>query len=449
MITAGVRIFFYLEDRERTLDTATDKLLLSVTAFADELSAKRRDSTFDALLRRAHAGYVTGGRLFGFTNIRDASGVRRVINEAEAAVVCRIFELAASGWGLTSTAKRLNEEGAPSPRAQQGRPSGWAPSSVREVLHRSTYRGEVVWNQSRKRNAWGVQHQRPRAVAEWVRVEMANLAIVSPALWQAAHTAMAAQRARYSRTSTSGAPPSGTEAKYLLTGLLRCAACGGGIEARSRRAASGRVVFYGCSAYHRRGRSVCTNALTVPMENADSAVVSALETNLLNPQVLTRALHRAVERIAARSLAPQADIAAELKAIEYETARLTEAVAAGAGTIPALVSALQARETRRRELMARQRDTRDDAIDPSVVRVDIEHRLADWRSLIHDRASQGRRLLKPLIVGRLDLTPNHQERFYTFRGTGTLMPVIAGLVHRAWRPHRDSNPGFSLERAAS
>ena len=34
---AGVRVFFYLEDRERTLDSPTDKIMLSLTAFADEL----------------------------------------------------------------------------------------------------------------------------------------------------------------------------------------------------------------------------------------------------------------------------------------------------------------------------------------------------------------------------------------------------------------------------
>ena len=30
LITAGVRVFFYLEDRERTLESPTDKILLSV-----------------------------------------------------------------------------------------------------------------------------------------------------------------------------------------------------------------------------------------------------------------------------------------------------------------------------------------------------------------------------------------------------------------------------------
>src|SRR5215813_13938192 len=38
---AGVRVFLYLEDRERTLDSPTDKLLMSVTAFADERERER------------------------------------------------------------------------------------------------------------------------------------------------------------------------------------------------------------------------------------------------------------------------------------------------------------------------------------------------------------------------------------------------------------------------
>jgi len=36
IMRAGVRVFFYLEDRERTLDSPTDKIMLSLTAFADD-----------------------------------------------------------------------------------------------------------------------------------------------------------------------------------------------------------------------------------------------------------------------------------------------------------------------------------------------------------------------------------------------------------------------------
>jgi DNA invertase Pin-like site-specific DNA recombinase len=54
LIQSGVRVFFYLEDRERTLETPTEKVMLSLTAFADELEReKARLRTYDALRRKA------------------------------------------------------------------------------------------------------------------------------------------------------------------------------------------------------------------------------------------------------------------------------------------------------------------------------------------------------------------------------------------------------------
>jgi DNA invertase Pin-like site-specific DNA recombinase len=54
LVTAGVRVYFYLEDRQRTLDSPTDKIMMSLTAFADELEReKARQRTYDAMLRKA------------------------------------------------------------------------------------------------------------------------------------------------------------------------------------------------------------------------------------------------------------------------------------------------------------------------------------------------------------------------------------------------------------
>lgn len=79
-------------------------------------------------------------------------------------------------------------------------------------------------------------------------------------------------------------------------------------------------------------------------------------------------------------------------------------------------------------LSAKARADEPAALDPLAVRADLEHRLGEWRSLLQDRAQHGRRLLKQPIIDRLDLTPNLDERYYDFRGTGTLLPVIAGVV---------------------
>ena len=60
LITAGVRVVYYLEDRERTLDSPTDKILLAVSGFADEVERdKARQRTYDAMRRKAGAGHVT------------------------------------------------------------------------------------------------------------------------------------------------------------------------------------------------------------------------------------------------------------------------------------------------------------------------------------------------------------------------------------------------------
>src|SRR6185295_11033796 len=106
IVTAGVRVFFYLEDRERTLHSPTDKIMMSLTAFADELEReKARQRTYDAMLRKAKAGHVTGGRVFGYDNVDvlgatgERSHVVRRINEAEAAVVREIFGHYIAGAG--------------------------------------------------------------------------------------------------------------------------------------------------------------------------------------------------------------------------------------------------------------------------------------------------------------------------------------------------------------
>ena len=144
IMDAGVRVFFYLEDRERTLDTPLDKVMLSLTGFAAEMEReKARQRTYDAMLRKAQAGHVAGGKVYGYDNVEvlrasssaEAQGQRvhvvRRRNPEEAGVVCQIFTLYASGKGLTRIAKHLNAMGIHPPR---GGRHGWAPSAIREIF---------------------------------------------------------------------------------------------------------------------------------------------------------------------------------------------------------------------------------------------------------------------------------------------------------------------------
>src|SRR5216683_5760476 len=368
---AGVRVVETTTGQPIALATPVDKVLLSVTGFAAEVERDQaRQRTHQALLLKARQRQVTGGRVFGYCN-RDVypagvdpatrptrCHVERVVHESEAVVVQRIFTLYASGLGLRSLAHRLNAEGAPAPLPRRtGRPHGWAPSSVRAVLYRELYRGVILWNRTRKRDGWGRKHQTPRDPSEWVREADATLRIVSDEVWQAVHDRLASARQAYLRGTHGrvwGRPPSGVESKYLLTGMATCGACGATLHVRSRSHGRHRAFFYGCTAHHHRGPSVCRNGVELPMVETDEALLTTVEAQLLHPEVVQQAIREAVAQLSAAADTPPARAEAlreELSNVTAKLDRLTQAVVLG-GDLPTLVAEMQALERRRAYLDA-------------------------------------------------------------------------------------------------
>ena len=462
LITAGVRVFFYLEDRERTLDSPTDKIMLSLTAYTDELEReKARQRTYDAMVRKAKAGHVTGGRVFGYDNVeilgpaddqgrQKRSHVERRINDPEATVIREIFTRCAQGCGMRRIAKHLNEHGAACPRAQRGRPQSWAPSSIREVLYRPLYRGEIVWNQSQKRDRWGRTRQHARPEDEWLRIKAPQLRIVPSKLWNAAHERLKGARKIYLRGTAGqlwGRPTDGVESKYLLTGLARCGVCGGSLVVRSRSHGGRRAFFYGCTSYHHRGRTVCTNTLEMPLAEADEAVLSHLETDALSPEVLEAALTRAVERLTTPD--PDAGtrrrtLTAVRKKLDGELARLTAAVTAG-GPLKTLVSAIKTAERQAdhidAELAGLDGGDRVSRVERQRIERELRVRLDDWRGLLRRHVPQARQILRKLLVDRVVFTPRTDH--YEFTGSWTLGKLVSGVVDLPQRMASLSVPSWN------
>jgi len=449
LITAGIQVWFYLEDRQRTFDSPTDKLLMSVTAFADELEReKARQRTYDALIRKAKAGYVTGGRVFGYDNVdvpgtEGTTGTRshviHQINETEAAVVREIFTACAAGKGFKRIACMLNDLGRPSPRPRASRLQGWAPSAVREILHRELYQGVLVWNRTKKRNQWGMRQPTRRAVTEQLRIPAPHLRIVSEALWTAAQERLALSRQTYLRGTAGqlwGRPASGIAAKYLLTGLATCGCCGGSLEVRSRTAHRQRVFAYVCSTYRRRGKAICANAAEVPMALADAQVLASLEQDLLRPEVVERAVVRAREILqgdGSTSDGQREQLVADLEQVEQELKNLGTAIAQ-TGALPAFIAQAQERERHRATLTARlaalESATLTSALDDTAVQHAIRDRLTHWRTLLHRQVAQAQQLVRKLLVGRVTFTPasDDQGRYVAFQGQGHLGRVLEGMI---------------------
>ena len=454
IIAAGVRVFFYLEDRERTLDSPVEKVMLSIQAMADEMEReKARQRMVDTMSRKAKAGHVTGGRCFGYENVVvyagvDAQGrprrshVEHRVLEPEAAVVRRIFELAASGLGQPAIAKQLNAEGVLAPNSQQGRPRAWVQSSVNAVLWRERYKGVIVWNKTQKRDRWGQRRTRDRGAADWIAVESPHLAIVTPAEWHAAHAAIARSRVRMKVKAPKGR--GGRPSKYLLPGLARCGCCRGGIHVRTRQRAGDRLELYACTSHYQRGDSVCGNKLQIPMAKADQGVIEKIQ-DLLTPAVIQTVIESVKAQLEPDDEPdPRDRIHVELQALERQEAHLTDAIALG-GDLPALVTKLQALQQRRQALLAELKTidtTSRRRIDWAAVEKATYARLADWRATLASRVTtETKSFLKELFAEPLTLTPVKGQRAVRFEAKVQIGGILEGIVEGITPPDFMASPG--------
>src|SRR4029078_1278676 len=105
----------YLDDRELTIDDELGEMNAFMQSLAATMERRKHaqrgtDTTLRnarhaqrataTALRKARAGHVTGGKTFGYTNIRVDGHVERQVDEREAAVVRTIFQAFADGQGL-------------------------------------------------------------------------------------------------------------------------------------------------------------------------------------------------------------------------------------------------------------------------------------------------------------------------------------------------------------
>jgi site-specific DNA recombinase len=262
-----------------------------------------RQRTRDAMVRKARHGHVAGGMVYGYRNVRHADHVERVIDPTEARIICRIFEACAAGKGFVRIARALNGDGIPGPRGRS-----WAPAAIREMLYRDLYAGRIIYGKT----TWTYQDGRRVKVdtppSEWITLEVPALRIVEAPLWTAARERLHQTRAAYIRLAGGnlwGRPETGLESQYLLTGLAACGVCGASLHVRLRGPRDGRA-DYRCGYHYARGATVCPNARTLPMADANAAVLATLHHDVLTPEAVTRVVTAALATVRDRPDTPRA-----------------------------------------------------------------------------------------------------------------------------------------------
>jgi site-specific DNA recombinase len=106
------------------IDSESDQseVLHIVHGLVDSIYIKElAKKTHRGLEGKALKGLCTGGRCFGYQNLTTAEGVKQAIDEGEASIVRRVFEMCADGASLRTIAKTLNAESVPSVRPRAGK----------------------------------------------------------------------------------------------------------------------------------------------------------------------------------------------------------------------------------------------------------------------------------------------------------------------------------------
>ena len=281
-------------------------------------------------VRRGQAGRVrqgrsAGGLSYGYAPVAGDRG-KRVIVENEAKIIRRIFEEYLTGRTPRDIARDLNRDSVPPPRGRV-----WNASTINGNMQRGTgilqnelYAGRLVWNKLRmvKDPDSGKRLSRPNPESEWQSVEIPDLAIVPGSVFEEA------QLRKKARGRTH--PSHQRRPRHLLSGLLRCGACGAGMSTNGKDK-SGRIRIR-CSAANENG--TCRDAKTFYLETVENAVLSGLHAEMRDPRVIAeyvRAYHEERKCLAAQADAKRARLDRRLGELNREIARLVDAIAKGHG----------------------------------------------------------------------------------------------------------------------
>jgi DNA invertase Pin-like site-specific DNA recombinase len=312
--------------------------------------ADLREKTRRGQLGRILQGRAASGKAFGYDIAPGEERGERLINQAEATTVRKIFQLFAAGASPRAIAHRLNDEAVPGP---DGRP--WLDTTIRGQKERGTgllnnelYAGELVWNRCSyvKDPSTGRRLARPNPPTQWERKTVPELRIVNEELWDAVKRRQEAVAFEMGRNDDGNALNRAHRRKYLLSGLLSCGCCQEGYTL----IAAGR---YGCAG--RRSKGICANDRTIGRVELEERIFGALKERLLTPELVAefaRAYQVECNRSAAEAEGIRSNATASLATVQRKIDGIMAAIEDGLYQ-PSMKQRLADLEAEQRSLTAR------------------------------------------------------------------------------------------------
>jgi site-specific DNA recombinase len=437
IIDANLRLFF-ADGTERKLGSATDALLMNISNFGAAFERERAVArTRDKMFSKAASGQHTGGCCYGYDSVAVNGHVELRVNPIEAAVVRRIFEMSVAGLGIKKIATTLNDEGVRGPKNQ------WSATGVRDLLRNERYCGTLLFGRTRWEVRGGVRRKIDVPKSEWKGTERQDLRIVPDALWTAVRGRIDSTFKTYLRQQggrLTGKPERGLMASsYLLSGMLVCGLCGGSLTGRTTRSTSDQEHrYYVCGTHRTRGRTACTNNLSLNADAIHNMIVTAFQNDVLTVERVERTVRGALEDQSehpAQVEARRQALTQALEKVESELERLTNAIAGGAD-LKSVLEALKNRERERDDLRTKIEHTEGlakaaAAWDSGAHGEALRAALADWHGLLDAEPVVARQILRKLLLGPIHVLPEQDDEgrwTFSFVAPATYDRAIYGII---------------------
>jgi len=436
---AGMRIVTLAEGEISELHVGLKGTMNAL--FLKDLAAK----THRGLRGRVEKGKAGGGLCYGYDVVKRLNGegeqVRgeRKINEAEAAIVRRIFREFAAGKSPRAIAADLNAESVPGPFGH-----AWGDTTIRGHVCRGTgiinnelYAGVLLWNRLRyvKNPATGKRVSRINPGSEWIRTEVPELRIVDEDLWQAARQRQA-EVARQFENVTKGVRAYRAKhvnefrrPSFLFSGLLKCGRCGGqyGIISNDR---------YGCLNRYRRG--VCDNGRTIRREEIERRVLGGLTQKLVSADAVADAVRAYAEMLNQQNRERRAQAELDQKAlakVERAIAGIMAAIEDGMYQ-PAMKARMEDLERKKAEIVGRMTQAPADVPDihPNIGEI-YKRKVTRLTDALADPElrSEAAEAIRSL-VGEVVLMPGQKRGETQAVLRGELMGILEVVAERRGQP---------------
>jgi hypothetical protein len=374
---------------------------------------------------RIEAGRIPGGNSYGYRIIRrllddgSVSTGEREIDPAQAAIIRRIFMEYADGMAPRQIAARLNHEAVPSPRGGQ-----WNASTINGnrrrrngILNNELYTGRITYNRQRfvKDPETGKRIARRNPEHEWVTREVPGLRIIEEDLYQRVQAIKQQYSSRWGNKRQSK--------KRLLSGLLKCGRCGGGMTiSRGDR--------YYCSA--RREKSTCDADRGIGAHELEGRVLNGLRDILLGNETLVdefaAEFRRELTRLRKERHGAGRRLVKDLQQVERSIKRCLDFITGGDGDPGCVRDQLRRLEARQREIAADLKVRQGDmeiAIHPNLPEL-YRRKVARLQRVLDDEEtrSQAVEIIRSLI-DRIEVHPGQERGRCEVIIVGALAQILA------------------------